>query len=224
MGAQPADEADRPLRGSHDRPPDEIRGLRHRLPSPVAAGPAALDPLFYLHLILKPELFHFPFRQQRQVVREALELPVRTFRLLAARPGFALLHLPLKLVEHFLDVPPAFVDDAEQVRRQCHLVGEVGVMRPVARIGVGDAALFKGIDKMHRIPLSCGLRRVGGDMRKARWLAEWAGKQGKPAIYHCISRVVDRRFVFGDAEREHFRIQRDIFKGTDKMHKSKPKV
>ncbi|MFZ9933116.1 MAG: transposase [Chthoniobacterales bacterium] len=43
-------------------------------------------------------------------------------------------------------------------------------------------------------------------MRKARWLAEWAGKQGKPAIYHCISRVVDRRFVFGDGEREHFRM------------------
>ena len=43
-------------------------------------------------------------------------------------------------------------------------------------------------------------------MRKARWLAEWAGKQGKPAIYHCISRVVDRRFVFGDEEREHFRM------------------
>ncbi|MEO8615267.1 MAG: transposase, partial [Luteolibacter sp.] len=28
----------------------------------------------------------------------------------------------------------------------------------------------------------------------------------KPAIYHCISRVVDRRFVFGDEEREHFRM------------------
>jgi REP element-mobilizing transposase RayT len=27
----------------------------------------------------------------------------------------------------------------------------------------------------------------------------------KPAIYHCLSRVVDRRFVFGDTEREHFR-------------------
>jgi REP element-mobilizing transposase RayT len=26
----------------------------------------------------------------------------------------------------------------------------------------------------------------------------------KPAIYHCVSRVVDRRFVFGDAEREQF--------------------
>ena len=43
-------------------------------------------------------------------------------------------------------------------------------------------------------------------MRRARWLAEWAGKQGKPAIYHCLSRVVDRRFVFGDVEREHFRM------------------
>jgi len=43
-------------------------------------------------------------------------------------------------------------------------------------------------------------------MRKARWLAERAGKQGKPAIYHCISRVVDRRFVFGDEEREAFRM------------------
>ncbi len=28
----------------------------------------------------------------------------------------------------------------------------------------------------------------------------------KPAIYHCISRVVDRRFVFGDTEREQFRM------------------
>jgi REP element-mobilizing transposase RayT len=43
-------------------------------------------------------------------------------------------------------------------------------------------------------------------MRKARWLAEWADKRGKPAIYHCLSRVVDRRFVFGDEEREAFRM------------------
>ena len=42
-------------------------------------------------------------------------------------------------------------------------------------------------------------------MRKARWLAEWADKTGKPAIYHCVSRVVDRRFVLGDEEREKFR-------------------
>ena len=28
--------------------------------------------------------------------------------------------------------------------------------------------------------------------------------RGKPAIYHCISRVVDRRMVLGDHEKEHF--------------------
>jgi putative transposase len=43
-------------------------------------------------------------------------------------------------------------------------------------------------------------------MRQARWLAPWKDSAEKPAIYHCISRVVDRRFVFGDAEREHFRM------------------
>lgn len=42
-------------------------------------------------------------------------------------------------------------------------------------------------------------------MRKARWLAPWKDSRVKPAIYHCISRVVDRRFVFGDGEREQFR-------------------
>ncbi len=43
-------------------------------------------------------------------------------------------------------------------------------------------------------------------MRRARFLAPWKDSAGKPAIYHCISRVVDRRFVLGDAEREHFRM------------------
>jgi len=60
-------------------------------------------------------------------------------------------------------------------------------------------------------------------MRKARFLAPWhqpdlmatleaeglsveelKALRGKPAIYHCVSRVVDRRFVLGDAEREQF--------------------
>jgi hypothetical protein len=44
----------------HDRASDEIRGLRHGLPFPVAAGLAAPDPLFPFHLIFKPEFFHFP--------------------------------------------------------------------------------------------------------------------------------------------------------------------
>ena len=60
-------------------------------------------------------------------------------------------------------------------------------------------------------------------MPKARYLAPWhqpdviealqsgglsvkelADLRGKPAIYHCVSRVVDRRFVLGDGEREQF--------------------
>jgi putative transposase len=43
-------------------------------------------------------------------------------------------------------------------------------------------------------------------MRRTRFLAGWEGSATKPAIYHCISRVVDRRFVFEDLEREQFRM------------------
>ena len=43
-------------------------------------------------------------------------------------------------------------------------------------------------------------------MRKARWLANWQDSSSKPVIYHCISRVVDRRFVFGERECETFRM------------------
>ena len=43
-------------------------------------------------------------------------------------------------------------------------------------------------------------------MRRARWLAPWKDNKDRPAIYHCISRVVDRRFVLGDEEREQFRM------------------
>ena len=42
-------------------------------------------------------------------------------------------------------------------------------------------------------------------MRKARWLAQWRHSQDKPVFYHCISRVVDRRFVLGPEEKEKFR-------------------
>ena len=42
-------------------------------------------------------------------------------------------------------------------------------------------------------------------MRKARWLAAWRKSAGKPVFYHVISRVVDRRFVFGVKEKEKFR-------------------
>ncbi len=43
-------------------------------------------------------------------------------------------------------------------------------------------------------------------MRRARWLATWQDSTSKPVIYHCISRVVDRRFVFGERECEAFRM------------------
>jgi putative transposase len=43
-------------------------------------------------------------------------------------------------------------------------------------------------------------------MSSKRWLAPWKDSAEKPAIYHCISRVVDRRFAFENDEREHFRM------------------
>ena len=45
-------------------------------------------------------------------------------------------------------------------------------------------------------------------MRLSRFLAPWDGdfSAGKPVLYHVISRVVDRRFVLGDEEREHFKM------------------
>lgn len=42
-------------------------------------------------------------------------------------------------------------------------------------------------------------------MRKARWLAEWRHSECKPVFYHCISRIVDRRFILGAVEKEKFR-------------------
>ena len=41
-------------------------------------------------------------------------------------------------------------------------------------------------------------------MAKARLLAPWVGEERRSAIYHCVSRVVDRNYIFGDAEREQF--------------------
>ena len=42
-------------------------------------------------------------------------------------------------------------------------------------------------------------------MRRARFLAPWKDDpKGKAAVYHCVSRVVDRRKVFEGAEKEQF--------------------
>jgi putative transposase len=43
-------------------------------------------------------------------------------------------------------------------------------------------------------------------MRAKRWAFQSADPVCKPALFHCVSRVVDRRFVFGDEEREAFRM------------------
>ena len=42
-------------------------------------------------------------------------------------------------------------------------------------------------------------------MAKPRWIVPWTGSLNKPAIYHCISRVVDKRFALGPDEKEKFR-------------------
>lgn len=41
-------------------------------------------------------------------------------------------------------------------------------------------------------------------MAKARLIAPWVGEERRSAIYHCVSRVVDRNYLFGDEEREEF--------------------
>jgi REP element-mobilizing transposase RayT len=43
-------------------------------------------------------------------------------------------------------------------------------------------------------------------MAQARWIVPWADSETKPAIYHCIARVVDKRFAFGPEDKEQFRI------------------
>ena len=42
-------------------------------------------------------------------------------------------------------------------------------------------------------------------MARPRWIAPWKDSPTKPAIYHVISRVVERRFAFGPEEKEKFR-------------------
>jgi REP element-mobilizing transposase RayT len=43
-------------------------------------------------------------------------------------------------------------------------------------------------------------------MARARWIVPWADSETKPAIYHCMARVVDRRFAFEPEDKEQFRI------------------
>ena len=43
-------------------------------------------------------------------------------------------------------------------------------------------------------------------MARARWIVPWSDSETKPAIYHCIARVVERRFAFEADDKEQFRI------------------
>ncbi len=42
-------------------------------------------------------------------------------------------------------------------------------------------------------------------MRQSRFLAPWRNSTEKPALYHVVTRVVERRFAFGVEEKERFR-------------------
>jgi REP element-mobilizing transposase RayT len=48
---------------------------------------------------------------------------------------------------------------------------------------------------------------------RARWIVPWAESETKPAIYHCIARVVDRRFAFEGEDKEQFRIYLRMMEG-----------
>src|SRR5210317_1433631 len=50
----------------------------------------------------------------------------------------------------------------------------------------------------HQPDLLAALEEEGRSVEELRAL------KGKPAIYHCLSRVVDRRFVLGEAEKDQF--------------------
>jgi putative transposase len=47
---------------------------------------------------------------------------------------------------------------------------------------------------------------MSGKKGTKRWLTPWAESEDRPSVYHLTSRVVDRRFVFGDEERGKFRM------------------
>jgi REP element-mobilizing transposase RayT len=54
-------------------------------------------------------------------------------------------------------------------------------------------------------------------MRRARWIIKPKPESTKPIIYHCISRVVNREFVFEKAEKEQLRMfmrMYEVFSGN----------
>ena len=54
-------------------------------------------------------------------------------------------------------------------------------------------------------------------MRRARWIIKTKVESPKPVIYHCVSRVVNREFVFGSVEKEQLRMfmrMYEVFSGN----------
>ena len=43
-------------------------------------------------------------------------------------------------------------------------------------------------------------------MARRRWIVPWKNSTEKPVFYHCVSRVVDRRFAFKGDDKEKFRM------------------
>ena len=53
---------------------------------------------------------------------------------------------------------------------------------------------------------SSGTSSAGGrSLKGRRWLAPWKDSCERPVIYHCVTRVVERRLAFGQVEKEKFR-------------------
>ena len=48
-------------------------------------------------------------------------------------------------------------------------------------------------------------KRTNRRRKGRRWLAPWKDSVERPVIYHCVTRVVDRRFAFEQADKEKFR-------------------
>jgi putative transposase len=49
------------------------------------------------------------------------------------------------------------------------------------------------------------MRRPAGKAKGTRWLAPWKDSAERPVIYHCVTRVVERRLAFGQEEKEKLR-------------------
>ena len=76
-------------------------------------------------------------------------------------------------------------------------------MNMTARDGKGGNGTHRGNDRETNHGNGNGTNRRRGKGR--RWLAPWKDSVERPVIYHCVTRVVDRRFAFEQADKEKFR-------------------